>query len=361
MRNLLETRRLLRRERYVRLAAVLMIIASALVIILAVENLLASFVLAFVINYLLDPIVDAFERRGLPRTWAIVIPFLALAIVIGISISLLVPLISDQIRNLDSEFPTMRNQLAALITKTEHKLQSYLNIQEFSFSKEINNWLIQSFQYSTHLGVWLQNSLTTMILAPFFAFFMLLDGRKISRSLLALVPNNVFEMFLNIQYQLNDQIGGFIRARLFEGLIVGAVVWLGLQIMGFPYAGLIGLAAGVTNLIPYVGPIIGALPAMIICLVADDPIITDSTTIDLVLVSGVYLIAQLIDIIFIIPLVVAKIVNLHPVTVLLAIIIGAQVLGILGMIISIPVASAVKLVFSTLYRHLVAFRGQSLF
>ena len=355
------TQKLLRRERLIRLSAVLVIILGGMVLALTVENLLISLVLAFVINYLLDPLVDGLERQGLPRQLAIIIPFTILAVVIGFSISLIVPLISDQIQNLDSEFPRIRDQVTVLISNTEKKIQGYLNISDFSFSNEINTWLISSFQYSKALGSWLQSSLTTMVLAPFLAFFMLQDGRKISRAILALVPNNVFEMFLNIQYQLNDQIGGFIRARLFEGLIVGGVVWLGLQVMGFPYAGLIGLAAGVANLIPYIGPIIGAVPALIICLITEEPIITDSTTIDLILVSVVFLVAQLIDVLFIIPLVVAKIVNLHPVTVILAIIVGAQVMGILGMIISIPVASAIKLVFSTLYRHLVAFRGHSFF
>jgi putative permease len=78
---------------------------------------------------------------------------------------------------------------------------------------------------------------------------------------------------------------------------------------------------------------------------------------NLVLISGIYFFAQLVDVVFIIPLVVAKIVNLHPVTVIIVIIIGAQVMGVLGMVISIPVASAGKLIFQTVYSHLVEFKA----
>jgi putative permease len=119
-------------------------------------------------------------------------------------------------------------------------------------------------------------------------------------------------------------------------VIVGLVVWLGLYSIGTPYTSILALFAGLTNLIPYLGPIIGAAPGIIIAFV------NHSSLASVVFVTMVYLIAQLIDIVFVIPLVVARIVDLHPVTVVIVIIIGSQVMGILGMIISVPVASILK-------------------
>ena len=165
------------------------------------------------------------------------------------------------------------------------------------------------------------------------------------------MPNNVFELALNLNYQINRQMGDFIRARLLEAAIVGFVIWVGLAIIGFPYASILAVFAALTNLIPYVGPFIGAIPALIIGIVNNDPTFT------LFLVALTYLIAQLIDIIFIIPMVVAKIVNLHPVFVVVVIIIGSQLMGILGMVISIPVASALKLTVTAVYDHLIYFRS----
>ncbi len=117
--------------------------------------------------------------------------------------------------------------------------------------------------------------------------------------------------------------------------------------MSFPYAVILAVFAGLTNLIPYVGPIFGAIPALLIATIDKDSSM-------ILLVTLVYVIAQVIDMAFIIPLVVAKIVNLHPVIVIIAIMAGAELGGIVGMIISIPVTSAALLIMSTFYKQLLA-------
>ena len=107
------------------------------------------------------------------------------------------------------------------------------------------------------------------------------------------------------------------------------------------------MVAGLTNLIPYIGPLIGAVPAILIALV------NGYSGLSILAVVLVYVVAQVIDAGFLIPLMVAKIVDLHPVTVIVVIIAGAQLMGVLGMIISIPVASTLKVTVSTVYRHLI--------
>ena len=109
--------------------------------------------------------------------------------------------------------------------------------------------------------------------------------------------------------------------------------------------------AGATNLIPYVGPLIGAVPGLLVA------VINQNSSGTLALVGAIYVIAQAVDMLFIIPLVVAKIVDLHPVTVVIVIIVGSQIMGVLGMIISVPVASIIKLTFTEFYNHVVDFRS----
>ena len=168
-----------------------------------------------------------------------------------------------------------------------------------------------------------------------------------TKLLFSLVPNNFFELFSNLRYQINDQMGGFIRARILEAGIVGLIVWIGLSLANFKYAMVLALFASITNLIPYFGPIIGAVPALVIAL------ISGFSLFDIFIVTLPYLIAQVVDIFLIIPLLVAKIVDLHPISVVIVIIIGAQLLGVLGMIIAIPLASAFKVTIFTFYRQLV--------
>ena len=347
----------LRRENQIKMLSVLVILVGCGVILFAVNNLLVSFVLAFVTNYLLAPIVDFLERKRVPRQTAILIPFLATACVIGFGIYKVVPLVTLQAELLASQLPKYQADLMNLVSGTEQRFKVFFKLYNINFSQAINDWIVNKTQImSAALPSVVSGSLTVLILTPFFAYFMLQDGRKLTRTLMSLVPNSIFEIALDLQHQLNEQMGGFIRARFLEAAIVGVVVWLGLQVVGFPYAALLGLFAGLTNLIPYLGPLIGAVPAIIIALISEDGMIASTMSVNLIIITSIYFFAQLVDIVFIIPFVVAKIVNLHPVTVVIVIIIGSQVMGILGMMISIPIASAIKLVFQTFYRHLTEAR-----
>ena len=350
----LKLRALLKRERRIKLVAVLAILVLCTIVVLAVDHLLISFVLAFVLNYLLSPIVNFLERRRVPRQAAILLPFAAAAGGIGLGIYKLLPLLIQQISTLEARMPQYQVELLNLASSAELRFKGLARIYNASLTETITHWLInRTSDLSAQLPSAVSGSLTVLLLAPFFAYFMLQDGRGIIRGLLAMVPNNLFEPALNLHHQLNDQMGGFIRARFLEAAIVGLVVGLGLQLAGFPYASLLGLFAAVTNLIPYVGPIIGAVPAILIALISDDAMVADAMTLNLIIVTSIYFFAQLVDVVFIIPMVVAKIVNLHPVTVVIVIIVGSQVMGILGMVISIPVASAIKLIFTAVYEQLI--------
>ncbi len=341
-----------RRERLLKLMTMLAVLAMLALIILKVENMLVSLVLASVIYYSLNPMVNGVERGGLDRNLAILIPFLGSGFIVGLSVYLLSPLISAQVESAKSDFPTYIEGFRRLVEKINLLVNSYIGpVMQTTVTDKA----------AEVLQTWAQGALTDLpsiagkiftvsILAPFFAFFMLKDGRSVVRSLLLLVPNNLFELVLNIFHQINQQMGGFIRARALESLIVGIVVWVGLAIVDFPYSVLLAAVAGITNLIPYIGPIIGAVPAFVIAMVNQDAFST------ILFVSFVYALAQIIDMVVIIPLVVAKIVNLHPVTVVIVIIIGSQVMGVLGMIISIPAASVIKLTLSAVYNHVIGFR-----
>lgn len=318
-----------------------------------IENLLTSCVLAFVIYYLLSPIINFCERKGLSRGLSIFTIYTINTCFIIFCFYIFIPLIIDQLSNLEKELPHLQEGLLNLVTRFENKVVSIFHLENLQFKEDLRIWMInQTTALTSLVPEWVSDSLTTLFLTPFLAFFMLRDGSTMKRTLLNLIPNNLFEVSLKLMYEMNDQVGSFIRARMAEAIIVGLVTWIGLLIIGFPYAALLALFAALTNLIPYLGPIIGAVPAVLIVLVNSN-IIFESMGMNLFAIAIVYLTAQLIDALFIIPVVVAKIVNLHPVTVILVIILGAQLLGVLGMIISIPVASLLKLFISTFYQQAI--------
>lgn len=343
---------LLQRERWIKLGAFFTLLAAIGFTIFLINNLLISFLIAFVLSYLLQPMVNFLEGLGWSRLRSITFIFLVLGGLLSITSSLLFPLLADQIEAINANMPTYIDGTTKIIAHIEKRLEFLtgmgltLNVQTLvrDFLKSnMEQLLVDSPQL-------IKNYLTTTILAPFFAFFMLKDGRDIGRRMTDMVPNSVFELTLNLQYQINQQIGSFIRARLLEALIVGLVTWIGLALINAPYALILSLIAAITNLIPYVGPLIGAAPAFVIY------IINGASTVDIVLVTMVYAFAQILDVVVLIPMMVAKLVNLHPVVVVLALIIGAQLLGILGMLIAIPLASALKVTVVTVYDHILDFR-----
>lgn len=336
----------LRRIAQIRLISFLLVLTSLFFVVAFVENMLFTAVLAFVIAYLLGPWVNSLERAGLSRTLAAVLVFLSLGVLLVLAAVFSAPMIGEQLGSLRLELPKYIDGVGTLMADTEQRIRSYVGFLNINLGMRVESFLMSSTEsFFKQLPGFLAKFVTIALLAPFVAFFMIKDGRAINRSFLNLVPNQVFELTMNLYHQINNQLGHFIRARLLEAVIVGLVTWVGLQLIGFPYAVLLGVFAALTNLIPYVGPVIGALPAALILL------INKPSSLETFLVVAVYGVAQLIDIAVIIPLIVAKIVDLHPVTVVVVMIIGAQSMGLLGILISIPAASVLKVTLGTIYQH----------
>jgi putative permease len=338
---------LLNKQKLIQLFSFIGLIFFGLFVVVKVDNMLASFVLAFVISYMLTPLVNSFERMGLSRTPSILITFVLISLLVGFLSLISLPFLTTQLGALQSELPKYIDGTTRLIVQLENKLGFFVgNSMDLNFSQKVKDILLSN---TSHLFEGLpqivSKSLTVLLLAPFFAYFLLKDGRLFTQKLLSLVPNHLFEVILNLNHKINQQMGQFVRARLLEAAFVGSIVFIGLFFIGFRYATLLSLFAALMNLIPYVGPIIGVVPALIVAF------INGESTLGYILVCSIYGVAQLLDIIIIIPLVVAKIVNLHPITVVVSIIIGAQLMGVLGMIISIPVTSALKVTLSTIYQQ----------
>lgn len=320
---------------YVFLSALL----SIGLLLIFVQTVFVSFILAIALSYALSPTVNYLEREGLSRSKGTALVFAVVSLILFVLGWLSFPFLTQQIEQLPGKLHQSIMVLEGFISRIQTKW-----LQELSI-KLIHEGHLHLQSYWISVPTIIQNMVTVFVLTPFMAYFLVQDGRKVLHSLLSLVPNSLFEVTLKLQHQINHQIGDFVRARLLESFFISFLVGLGLSLLEVPFASALAVFAGITNLIPYVGPIIGVIPALVVGFGAENP----QTTVLAIL--SVYGVAQLLDILFIIPLVVAKIVDLHPVSVLVAIIVGAQFFGVLGMLIAIPVASAIKVTTQTIYRH----------
>lgn len=348
MRSPISQRTLKRVNRW-KLVALLTVLVGFVVVVLSVENLLVSSLIAFVVSYTVGPAVNVLERYGISRTLSTIFVFVWVGTLLFLCGYVIAPYLGETLFRLKDDMPRFIEGVGHFISELESRVHSIAGpLASIDLTSRVESFLTSGTNHFFEaLPSFVKTFITVMLLGPFLAFFMVKDGRTLLRSLLGLVPNQLFETVLSMLSQINMQIGQFVRARLLESFIVGLVTSAGLLIISFPYAALLGILAGITNLIPYIGPIIGAVPAFLVATV------NGYSSLDIALVATVYIVAQLIDAGFLIPLLVAKIVDLHPVTVIVVMIIGAQVLGVLGMIISIPVASTLKVTVSTIYRHLI--------
>lgn len=244
--------------------------------------------------------------------------------------------------------PEIKNQLQMkyqlLKSKAYEGFGITLNIDPVNYIiarvEQVGSFLLKSFpNYLSSLFEW-------MLLVPLFLYFFFIESENVSRKIFKAVPNSIFEKSYVLFSQFNMKFGEYMIAKFIEATILGMSVTIGLYLIGFPNPFILGFISGVTNILPYIGPVIGIIPAIIVGLVSKDP------NVSMLGMFLVYSIANLIDMVLVFPLLVSKIVNLHPIVVVVSVIIGSQLAGITGMIVVIPFVAFFKLLFIEIYKDL---------
>lgn len=301
-------------------------------------------IISALIAYILDPLAGRLESTGMTRTTATLIVFSGLmAILVGF-ILLLLPVITQEVKELQAAFAAGEVQI--FFKKMEALLQqrlTVLGISDMNLSQKLQEFFTRIGQGVLGYLLNVVSIITNLVIIPFIIFFLLKDGQVIKKHVISLVPNRYFEFALNLLYKMDLQLGNYLRGQFLDAFIIGVLSICALWILGVNYFFLIGAFAGLANLIPYIGPIAGAIPAVIVSVVQ---------TGNFALVPWIilaFVIVQLLDNVVVQPVVVAKTVNMHPLLVLLVVIIGGQFMGILGMILAVPVTGVLKVIIQEAY------------
>jgi putative permease len=203
---------------------------------------------------------------------------------------------------------------------------------------------------SENILLWIPQAMGTLfewlLLVPLFFVFFLKESSNMREAVFRLVPNLIFERVYILADQFNTKFIDYIFAKVLEATIVGIIITIGLSVINFPYAVLLGIVGGVTNILPYLGPVLGIAPAIMVAFIGELPM----TQFGGMLV--VFLIANLIDMVLVFPLMVSKIVNLNPVLVIVSVVVGSQVGGVLGMILSVPITAFLKLLINEVSKEI---------
>ena len=193
---------------------------------------------------------------------------------------------------------------------------------------------------------------TTGIIILFLTFFLLNSGRQMKKAFIQIVPNRFFEVALVLIQGLDRQLGDYLRSRLIQTIILSIIAAIGYWILGLRFAIIIGIIAGLANLIPYIGPFIGAIPAIIVVFLESRFGLGWS----LLAVIALTLVIQIIDNAIITPLVIGKSVELGPVTTIVVVLLGEQLLGLIGLLMAVPIAAMCKLIIEEVWTE---FKGYS--
>ena len=332
-----------------RILAVAFLLVAAILAFYVIQILLVPFVAALFVVYLFDPAILAMQRRGLDRGHAFIVLFLLTVI----SAAVLLMLMPSWLRleSLGVSSDTFTKRVTAQVSAVQNWLNA--NFPMFRLTDMGDQITSKATAVAGHFFGELPGLITTFIvnllLVPFIAYFMIRDGKSLKTRVVELVPNRYFEMTLMMLNRIDQQIGGYLRGRLIECILVGITqaVLMGIVSIFVPQEQILLIASvcGITNMIPYLGPVLGTIFGSLLYLGAGLPM---SSIYGLIAAAAG---AHVVDNVMIAPAVLSHNVDLHPLTVALVLVIGGEMLGTLGLLIAIPVASSIKVIAQEFYTN----------
>jgi predicted PurR-regulated permease PerM len=257
-----------------------------------------------------------------------------------------------------------KNNISAV--KMDPKIYSYYLVNKETFYSKLNNDSMNQQKKTSglmqeqHISSKFLDTLSAWLIMPLVFLFLLFDKGDIKRYFISLVPNRYFEMTLTIIDEVDQAIGTYLRGTFVECMVVAACIILGFMLFGMKLkvAILIGLIAGFTNAIPFLGPIIGVSVGLAYALIAEDvsPLLpflsADFLFVGVIITIGA---VHMLDNVIFQPLILGGAVNLHPLVVILGVMGGATVFGVPGMVLAIPALVILKVVTETLVSELKAY------
>ena len=309
-------------------------------------TVISPFFIGLVIAWLLDPMVTWFQKNGIKRAFATIIVFLTFIGVIILFFALMIPALVNQVNDFISYAP----RILDYIKDTSDNLFSRLSlIYDYDFTNVKDSIYLTLSNLISSVTVDIPNKIVTVasaiisgglniILGLFVGFYMLFDFNNIRKHIINLLPKRIHSDAITISDNLNKTLKSYVQGTLIIMLILFIFQSVALKIAGLSSPMLFGLFCAVTNVIPYFGPYIGGIPAVLVGFTIS-PVVGFGALIAVV-------VAQLLESYFLNPLVMSKSMKLHPVTIMLGLLIFGHFFGIIGMVLATPAIACLKILFN---------------
>src|SRR5438876_7686301 len=318
-----------------------------LILAVAIRGILGPFILAGMLAMMLNPAINAAERRRVPRLAAILALYGIIAAVLAAAVYFLAPIVTQEFSSLVAQGPAIASYFQEL--GAQQHVVSVLGIpldlrQAYNDSVRNLPTLLAGHLSSVVENVFmLVNWSFQTILVLLVAFFLVKDAHAIRRFFEELVPHGYRTDARDLAADVYQMLGAYMRGQLAICALVGLVTGVAMWIVGVPYSLALGIVAGVTAFIPFIGPFLGALPA-----VAVAAFVSQSSA-KVILVLVIYFVISNVIYNFISPKVFGDAVHLSPMIIIIAFVVGGYLGGILGLFVAVPVAAMLRMLFT--YAH----------
>ncbi|MFW6034902.1 MAG: AI-2E family transporter [Halothermotrichaceae bacterium] len=314
-----------------------------------IKIVLIPFIFGIILSYLFYPLVSFLRKRNITRTWAIYIMIIIFLMITLIFTIFVLPVFIKELEELSKVIP---DYIKYIDKYTERLTKEYHRVYLPSIIKEVidrilakvEGNIITFIEKSTELIINILPKLFCLVISPIITYYLLKDLNKIKKNILRLVPRKKRRFFLELGTEINKIFVGYLRGQLWLSIFVGLLSIIGLFFFDIKFYLILGLFAGITNMIPYIGPIIGGIPAAFIALLSSPG--------KALAVIILFFVIQQIESSVLSPKIMSEEVGLHPLTVIFALLSGAELFGIWGILFAVPAAGSIKVIFKFIYYRL---------
>ncbi|WP_127529661.1 AI-2E family transporter [Paenibacillus kobensis] len=307
---------------------------------------LLPFFIAMIISYVLNPIVTMLSDRKMPRSVAVLLIYAVFCGSLVVVLMNMIPMFMGQLQELNKHAPELTVRAKNLVDDLNNSMlpdsiQTGINNSIYKIEKKLSESI---FGLINNIGA-MVNVLFILFIIPFLSFYILKDFEVFERTVITYVPKSHRQHTVRLFKDIDTALGSYIRGQFLVCLIVGVLAYIGYWIIGMPYPLLLAAVVAVTNVIPYLGPFFGAAPALLM-----------SATISvkmMILVVVVNTVCQILESNVISPQVVGRTLHMHPLSIILALLVGGELAGIAGMILAVPIFAVLKVIVQHIFAYYV--------
>jgi len=311
------------------------------------KAVLTPFLIALIVSYVLNPVVNMLHQRKVPRPVAVLLIYVMFAACCVVVLMNVIPVFMKQVGELNEHVPELTMRVQSLADHFNHRV-----VMPDSVREGINRALADfEKQLSTAISRFLSNidaMLNIMFLAmivPFLAFYMMKDADLFEKAALEIVPRARRMQAVRLMKDIDEALGSYIRGQFIVSLCIGVLAYIGYLLIGLPYPLLMAGFVALFDIIPYLGPFLGALPAILVAATISWKLV--------LLVVLVNLVCQNLESNVISPQVVGRTMNIHPLTIILVLLVGGELAGVVGLILAVPFYAAMKVIAQHLFAYYI--------